>query len=328
MSLTSSQHHSFDIALASMYGVECAILIHHFQHWIRINQFKGSNLKDGRCWTYQSRKDIQAHFPYWTFEEVKYLTEKLVKLGILVTANYNKSPMDKTLWYAFANEQAFQVDAEFSKNLYERENSPWKGKTPHRKGKIPPPIPDTITTNTIPTDSFNPPNPQGGDAPSGAVCEILAFGKFVIIEKQAHQKLCEEHGFELISSLIDEINDYLASTGKKPYKDYAATIRQWIRRRKQQTPKISPPTPSAPSLATHQQKNWDENKALVDELKVEHPDVASGLNWFYKHYVLKDRNDPGFDVSGLISHADFCRVLGKHLRLRIYEAKFLNGQRG
>lgn len=176
-----------------------------------------------------------------------------------------------------------------------------------------------------------PPNPQRGDAPKGAECEVLAFGEFVTIGKQAHQKLCEDHGFETISSIIDEINDYLASTGKKPYRDYAATIRQWLRRRKQQNPSEQKPvaqTNNAPKLTADQEAKWNENKALVDELKVEHPDVAAGLNWFYKYHVLKDKNDPGFDVSGLISHADFCRVLGKHLGLKIYEAKFLHGQRG
>lgn len=141
MTTLSSQHHSFDIALASRYGVECAILIHHFQHWIRINQFKKRNIRDGRCWTYQSRKDIQAHFPYWDYNEVRRLCEKLVAFGVLITANYNKSPIDKTLWYAFVDEKAFQVDWEFSKNVYERQNC-------HTKGKIATPIPDTKTTNT------------------------------------------------------------------------------------------------------------------------------------------------------------------------------------
>jgi hypothetical protein len=173
-----------------------------------------------------------------------------------------------------------------------------------------------------------PPNPQRGDAPKGAECEVLAFGEFVTIGKQAHQKLCEDHGFETISSIIDEINDYLASTGKKPYRDYAATIRQWLRRRKQQAPKTQTQTSQAPKLTAGQEANFNENKALVDELKVEHPDVAAGLNWFYKYHVLKDKNDPGFDISGLISHADFCRTLGKHLGLKIYEAKFLHGQKG
>lgn len=60
----------------------------------------------------------------------------------MITANYNKSKIDKTLWYAFKNEKDFGVSEENSKNVYERENSLSKGKSPQ-------PIPDTKTTNTL-----------------------------------------------------------------------------------------------------------------------------------------------------------------------------------
>ena len=103
MSFLSSQHHSFDIKLAAKYGVEEAILIHHFQHWIRINANAGRNFIDGKTWTYQKRKDIQSHFPYCNYDRVKYLCEKLVNQGVMVSSNYNKSPFDNTNWYAFAN---------------------------------------------------------------------------------------------------------------------------------------------------------------------------------------------------------------------------------
>lgn len=134
----SSQHHSFDILFASKFGVEESILIHHFQHWIRINRYRNRNIHDGHCWTYQTRTDIQAHFPYWNVDRVKYLCEKLVSMGILITGNYNKKPMDHTLWYAFADEKQFGVDDESSNNFYD------KAKVPNRKGKSAHAIPDSI----------------------------------------------------------------------------------------------------------------------------------------------------------------------------------------
>jgi hypothetical protein len=167
-----------------------------------------------------------------------------------------------------------------------------------------------------------PPNPQTGEAPDGA-CEMLAFGNFMKLKKTDHEKLCKAEGFEVIAGLIDEMNDYLAASGKKPYKDYAAALRLWIARRKKQA---KPPQPisDAPKLNPAQQDNWNLNHELVNELKIECPNKAQGLNFFYKHHILKDRNDPSFDVSGLINHRDFCRVLGKHLKLKIEEAKFPN----
>lgn len=155
MTYLSSQHHSFDILLAAKYGVEEAILIHHFQHWIRINQVNGNNIQDGHCWTYQTRKDICARFPYWNVDRVKYLCEKLVEHGILITANYNKLAIDKTLWYAFADEKAFAVNSEISKILYEGQKCLSKGKSAFPEGKSAQAIPDT-KPNTITKESVCP----------------------------------------------------------------------------------------------------------------------------------------------------------------------------
>lgn len=158
MSFTSL-HHSFDIQLATIYGVEEAILIHHFQHWIRINSFAGRNFRDGRTWSYQTRKDIQAHFPYWDVERIRYMCNQLVNLGVLITANFNKTGFDKTLWYAFVDEKKFGVDQESSRNLcgnkeiFTNGKIPTSsGKIPNGCGKIPKPIPDTKNTDTKNTE--------------------------------------------------------------------------------------------------------------------------------------------------------------------------------
>lgn len=139
-----SQHHSFDIHLASKYGLEEAIIIHHMQHWIRLNRRKGKNLKEGKCWTFDTMEHISDNFPYLNYEKVKYAIEKLIEYNVLIKGNFNRAGFDKTNWYAFVDEKAFGVDEESSKNLYDRENSPSIGKIPHRGGKIPEPIPDTI----------------------------------------------------------------------------------------------------------------------------------------------------------------------------------------
>lgn len=61
----------------------------------------------------------------------------------------------------------------------------------------------------------------------------LVFGEYVKLTKKEYDELITFVGFESnLIELISEINDYLSSTGKKPYKDYAATIRNWWRRRK------------------------------------------------------------------------------------------------
>lgn len=155
---TASLHHSFDIQLAQEFGIEEAILIHHFQHWIRINKKLGRNLKERQSWSYQSQKELQAHFPYMTLETIKYTLEKLIDRGILIRKNFNKNPIDKTWWYAFVKEDLWLgPDPDISNKVYDTENSV-------STRKIPSPIPYTKSkdTNNPPPVPFltDPPNPK------------------------------------------------------------------------------------------------------------------------------------------------------------------------
>lgn len=110
-----SIHHSFDIELAAKYGVEEAIIIHHFQYWIRHNQSLKRNFHEGYYWTYQSLDEIAAHFPYMTKERVVDIIDKLCTgksryskkkkeldfEPVLKRGNFNKSRYDRTVWYSF-----------------------------------------------------------------------------------------------------------------------------------------------------------------------------------------------------------------------------------
>lgn len=69
----------------------------------------GKNFIEGRTWTYQTYEEISAHFPYFKIGAVKRLVESLVQKGLLIKGNYNKTPWDKTVWYAFKNEEMFTI---------------------------------------------------------------------------------------------------------------------------------------------------------------------------------------------------------------------------
>ena len=103
----SSLSHSFCVEHAEAYGIECAILINHFQFWIGQNRAMGRNNYDGRTWMYQTQKEIASIYPYWSEDVVYKIIKKLVDLNILIKGNYNKTPFDRTIWYAFQNEKMF-----------------------------------------------------------------------------------------------------------------------------------------------------------------------------------------------------------------------------
>lgn len=99
--------HSFSVEHAEAYGIECALLIHHFQFWIEQNQAMGRNFHDGRTWMYQTQKEIAAIYPYWSRDQVQSYLQKLEETDVIIKGNYNKSSIDRTTWYAFKNEEIF-----------------------------------------------------------------------------------------------------------------------------------------------------------------------------------------------------------------------------
>jgi len=122
MSKFDNPNHSFSPTVAAKYGIIEAILIHHFQHWINYNKRLGRNKKDGRIWTYQTRKEIAAWFDYLSEDQVRRATDNLVVQGVLIKGNYNKSKFDKSIWYAFKNEEMFTI-GKFANSIEESANS-------------------------------------------------------------------------------------------------------------------------------------------------------------------------------------------------------------
>lgn len=203
-------HHSFDIHLAEKYGVEEAILIHHFQHWIRFNREKGNNFKENKTWTFQTRKDMAAHFPYWNFDKVKYLCEKLVTLGVLETNNFNKKGFDKTLWYSFVNEEQM---IGIQKSITKGKSALVKGKSALGEGKSAQPIPHTKQHTEQDKLSCV-------AAPLVEVEKIDCEGKKVIIRKDDLFTACVQNGKDWTQEEILKCWQTLVN--------YSQPIRDWL----------------------------------------------------------------------------------------------------
>ena len=168
-------HHSFDINLAAEYGIEEALLIHHFQHWISVNQRLKRNFHEGRTWSYQTIDEIAAHFPYISKDRVVTILEKLCTgktrfqkdtefEPILLKGNFNKTKFDRTIWYAFKNEEKFTKLWNHKMEVGEPQNQSCVTTTP---------IPDTKTDTK--TNLFVADDPSG--PPLGKIQVKVAEGK-------------------------------------------------------------------------------------------------------------------------------------------------------
>jgi DNA-binding PadR family transcriptional regulator len=96
------QHH-FNTEIAKKYDIITAILLDNFYYWIEKNRLNERNFKDGRYWTYNTKKAIAEWFPYLNERQLDYALKKMVEQGLLIKGNYNENKYDRTLWYAITD---------------------------------------------------------------------------------------------------------------------------------------------------------------------------------------------------------------------------------
>lgn len=209
-------HHSFDIGLAEKYGIELAILIQHFQFWIQHNATLKINHHEGRTWSFDSLESIAAHYPYWSRDQVNRYLRKLVDENILMKGNFNQTKFDRTVWYAFVDEQRFgirQIDM---------------AKSPNGDGGIATPIPDTkpYTEKDISKDISK----KGGKPPANAPpLRFIKRALHVKTTEEEHQKLIAKFGLEKTQACYQRLSEWKQDTPKGKWKksDYRSILR-WV----------------------------------------------------------------------------------------------------
>ena len=94
------KNHSFDVAIATEFGVNAAILFQSIAWWCEHSRANNTHFHDGLYWTYNTNQAFQKLFPYLSGKQITLAIDKLVGAGLVVKGCYNKNPYDRTLWYA------------------------------------------------------------------------------------------------------------------------------------------------------------------------------------------------------------------------------------
>lgn len=89
---------------AVKYGLDEAIMIANLRFWIKKNKSSRKHFHDGHYWTYNSSEAFTELFPFWNAQKIKRILLSLKEQNVIITGNYNKSPFDRTNWYAFTDE--------------------------------------------------------------------------------------------------------------------------------------------------------------------------------------------------------------------------------
>lgn len=96
-------YHSFDVDIASEYGILEAVILNFFAHAVESNEANGRNYHDGHYWTYNSIKAFQKIFPYATDKKIRNTLKHLEDEELVIVGNYNNISYDRTKWYALTD---------------------------------------------------------------------------------------------------------------------------------------------------------------------------------------------------------------------------------
>ncbi|HDP5804059.1 TPA: DnaD domain protein [Staphylococcus aureus] len=81
--------------LAEAIGLNEAIVLQQIHYWLNNSKHEYENKK----WIYNSYKNWEAQFPFWSNVTIRRAISSLEKQNLLLTGNFNKVGFDKTKWY-------------------------------------------------------------------------------------------------------------------------------------------------------------------------------------------------------------------------------------
>lgn len=92
-------------SLATAIGLNESIFLQQLHYWLQ----RSKHEIDGRKWVYNTFDKWQEQFPFWGYNTIRRIVEKLKKSGIILTGNFNSSKIDNTTWYTIDYEKVDEL---------------------------------------------------------------------------------------------------------------------------------------------------------------------------------------------------------------------------
>ena len=105
-------------SLAVAIGLDEAIIVQQIHYWV-----EKMKIKRDVDWVYNSYKDWQKQFPFFSVSHIRRTIKRLEDDGILISDNFNKVRADRTKWYTINYEKIQEIlDNKLRKSAAEDEN--------------------------------------------------------------------------------------------------------------------------------------------------------------------------------------------------------------
>lgn len=100
-------------SLAEKIGLNQAIVLQQFHYWL----VSSKHIIDGRKWIYNSYKEWERQFTFWSAKTIERTIRSLEEQGYVQSANHNRTRHDKTKWYSINYEKLAELEESFGGNL-------------------------------------------------------------------------------------------------------------------------------------------------------------------------------------------------------------------
>ena len=88
-------------------GINQAIILQQVHYWL----VTSPHMRDGKRWIFNTYKDWQQQFPFWSERTIMRTILALEEKGYLISANYNRMKLDKTKWYSIDYEKLAELES-------------------------------------------------------------------------------------------------------------------------------------------------------------------------------------------------------------------------
>lgn len=221
-------------SLAKKVGLNEAIFLQQLNYWLQSSK----HFYEGKKWIYNTLEDWKEQFPFWSISTIRRSIAKLENMGLLLSGNFNKSPIDQTKWYTINYEELEGLNNPSVQNeqmgndpvvqneqtLVQNEQSSCSNWT-DQVFNLNRPIPENTTENT--TDIKK---EDEEDAPARAQKEnpfrFYEDNGFGMISGYMHEKI-EMWCNDLSDDLVCEAMKLAVENGKKTWRYVETILRSW-----------------------------------------------------------------------------------------------------
>lgn len=238
---------------AKKYGFEEAALLWWIVSWVVSNKANSKNEFDGRTWTYNTAEALSKLFTVWSPKQIRRIAESLISQKIILTGNYNKSPYDRTLWYALVDEKAFipNYDIVKSNSYYEKIDFTETENGNAEKGEPIPVLYQYNTNSNTNTPPVTPPPSKRKELPEWKT----NFDKYLELVEKAKEFILADPDLQQRRVLVDFPNLDVKKSLERSIRNFWGTEAGWRNKKKSKAVEID--------MVETLIKNIDKNKVWL-----------------------------------------------------------------